>query len=499
MSDDILTRYDAYLGDASDAAAIVIRERLRPVQGPRGVFFPPTFAAIGQGRKSDYHIDRIGPRADDPEGAQRDGVLANRCTVDSVPSQANRLEARLLQYSGEHIPKVTISGSRVNQSSLDLLEVGHRVADAVVRYSKVKNNGSEEDGFKQFEEALRAYVKGDAGPLARLAPTSLVFGHWDSRDSATSKSTKSKARRLIRSEIVAYNVARVTKRSQYWSSIDPEVNEELGQILAEAREAASKDPETKNPASQLGMTDVPAPESPGGVIAFGPIKRTTIIALSGLRALAAFGKPKAGAVPEEESAPSGNQSVPDQGQTLALRRYLFALALAAAADSGVWDLREGCILVRESESENEKVVADRSAFTAVVVKHSGEEESFTLPSIDEASSYLEATARAFFGDEEVDGQKKVRLPEPLDLIFDPDAARAAVSTKGGGAAGQPKKKEDFVKVLAETDAWKGRESELKKKKLEELRGLWAQAQKQAAADSSMENGDQTTGNVGKES
>jgi CRISPR-associated protein Csb1 len=323
-NDNTLTQYDDLLKDDADVAAIVIRERLRPVQGARGVFFPPTFAATGRG-KSDYHIDRFGPGADDPEGAQKEGAVASRCTVDSVPSQANRLEARLLKYSGTSIPKVTITGSRVGQGSIDLLEVGHRVGDAVVRYSKVKvtNNGKDEerDGFEQFEAALQAYVKGDAALLARLAPTSLVFGHWDSRDSATRKSTKSKARRLIRSEIVAYNVQRVTKRSQYWSSIDPEVAQELEQILKEAKEAAQEDPNAKNPASQLGMTDVPAPESPGGVIAFGAIERTAIIALSGVRALATF----------TESNQSGVTEI-DTDKTLALRRYLFALALASAAD-----------------------------------------------------------------------------------------------------------------------------------------------------------------------
>ena len=127
---DLLKQFDeTLLADNSDVAAIVIREQLRPVQGPHGVFFPPTFAAIGQGRKSDYHIDRIGPRADDPEGAAKAGETANRCTVDSVPSQANRMESLLLGYSGKYIPKVTISGSRVGQRPLDLLEVGHRIGD----------------------------------------------------------------------------------------------------------------------------------------------------------------------------------------------------------------------------------------------------------------------------------------------------------------------------------------------------------------------------------
>lgn len=461
MSDDkTLTQYDHLLKDDAQVAAIVLRERLRPVQGSRGVFFPPTFAAIGQGKKSDYHIDRFGPRAEDPEGAQKEGVTANRCTVDSVPSQANRLEARLLRYSGTSIPKITITGSRVGQGSIDLLEVGHRVGDAVVRYSK---NG-DKDGFEQFEAALQAYVKGDAAPLVRLAPTSLVFGHWDSRDSATKKSTKSKARRLIRSEILAYNVQRVTKRSQYWSSIDPEVNQELEQVLAEAKELAREKPDAKNRASQLGLLDVPAPESPGGVIAFGPIERTAIIALSGVRALVAFAQPTA----------SGGTTV-DADKTLALRRYLFALALASAADAGVWDLREGCILVRESKTENGRAVADPDAFTAVLVKHSGEEVTFTVPMKDATSQFLAAAAKAFFGEP---------FPSSITLAFDPVGARDEVK-KDDGNASAPKKKTvdqlvDEVKALpAHASKTKGA---LKKLGREGLEKLLAEAQQQASGE-----------------
>jgi CRISPR-associated protein Csb1 len=455
-NDTILTQYDDLLRDDADVAAIVIRERLRPVQGARGVFFPPTFAAAGRG-KSDYQIDRFGPLADDPERAQKDGFIANRCTVDSVPSQANRLESRLLKYSGTLIPKVTITGSRVGRGSIDLLEVGHRVGDAVVRYSK---NG-DKDGFEPFEAALQDYVKGDAAPLAKLAPTSLVFGYWDSRDSATKKSTKSKARRLIRSEIVAFNVQKVTKRSQYWSSIDPEVSQDLEEILKEAKEAAQNNPESKNPASQLGMTDVPAPESPGGVIAFGPIERTTIIALSGVRALATFKAPTDAGVTEI-----------DADKTLALRRYLFALALASAADPGVWDLREGCILVRESKKEGEKTVADPTAFTAVTVKHSGEEDTFDAPQNGAAETYLDAAARAFFGEKEVNGTKSLEIPPPVVLAFDPSGANAAVSTKGGSTTGDPKKKPELVKALLALPEYAGKEAELKKKNVSDLKKLW---------------------------
>lgn len=465
MSNDLtVTQYDDLLKDDADVAAIVIRERLRPVQGARGVFFPPTFAATGRG-KSDYQIDWFSPRDEDrkaPELAAKEGVIANRCTVDSVPSQANRLEARLLKYSGTSIPKVTITGSRVGQGSIDLLEVGHRVGDAVVRYSK---NG-DQDGFEPFEAALQAYVKGDAAPLAKLAPTSLVFGHWDSRDSATKKSTKSKARRLIRSEIVAFNVQKVTKRSQYWSSIDPEVSQELEQILKEAKEAAQDNPESKNPASQLGMTDVPAPESPGGVIAFGRIERTTIIVLSGVRALVTF----------KAKTDDGVTEI-DADRTLAMRRYLFALALASAADPGVWDLREGCILVRESKTEDGRTAPDPHAFTAVKVKHSGEEDTFAVPANGAAKSYLDAAAKAFFGEQEANGTKVPKVPSPVVLAFDPSGAKAAVSTKSGGNTSELKKKEDFVKALVALDAWKDKEAELKGKKLAEIKKIWAEAQK----------------------
>ncbi|MBM3495311.1 MAG: hypothetical protein FJX72_13470, partial [Armatimonadetes bacterium] len=340
------------------------------------------------------------------------------------------------------------------------------------------------DGFEPFEAALQAYVKGDAAPLAKLAPTSLVFGHWDSRDSATKKSTKSKARRLIRSEIVAFNVQKVTKRSQYWSSIDPEVSQELELILKEAKEAAQEDPNSRNPASQLGMTDVPARESPGGVIAFGPIERTAIIALSGVRALAAF-KP---------ATDSGVTEI-DAGETLALRRYLFALALASAADPGVWDLREGCILVRASKTEDGKTVADPTAFTAVTVKHSGAEGDFTLPTMAQASEFLAKAAAAFFGEQEADGAEVAKMPPPLSLAFDPSGAKAAVSTKNSG---EPKKKKDFVKMLGARDPWKGKEAELEEMGLAELKKLWAEARMQPDAQKDAAAGIAPTEDAGTE-
>jgi hypothetical protein len=61
------------------------------------------------------------------------------------------------------------------------------------------------------------------------------------------------------------------------------------------------------------------------------------------------------------------------------------------------------------------------------------------------------------------------------LAFDPSGAKAAVSTKGGNNAGEPKKKPEFVKALLALPAYEGKEAELNKKKVGELKKLWEEA------------------------
>jgi hypothetical protein len=95
--------------------------------------------------------------------------------------------------------------------------------------------------------------------------------------------------------------------------------------------------------------------------------------------------------------------------------------------------------VRESKKEGEQTVADPTAFTAVTVKHSGAEDAFAAPANGAAKLYLDAAAKAFFGDG--------AFPAPVTLVFDPVGAKAAVSTKGGNNAGEPKKKPELVKAL----------------------------------------------------
>ena len=203
-----VTAWDDLLSEETGPAAIIVRERLRPAAGRGAPVAPPTFAGRRQG-ESDYHWD-----GEDPQDwpailkAVAENRVANRCTLDSIPSQANRMEGFLKRFEGTSIPRVTLVG--VKRESMSLLDVGHRVADAAAWSA---------DNYDDFQLGLEAYVRGNALPLARIAPTSLVFGYWDSRGT-----TGAKARRLIRSEIIAENVVKLTRKSQYWASVDPEAS-----------------------------------------------------------------------------------------------------------------------------------------------------------------------------------------------------------------------------------------------------------------------------------
>ncbi len=107
-----LAHYDSWL-TTDEVAAIVIREPLEPVEGPDGVFFPATFAAA-----EDKKVFPGGYNIDPPEGDK------NVCLVDSVGSQANRIEPIFAkpEYSSL-VPQIVI---KAGEKSVNLLEAGHR-------------------------------------------------------------------------------------------------------------------------------------------------------------------------------------------------------------------------------------------------------------------------------------------------------------------------------------------------------------------------------------
>jgi CRISPR-associated protein Csb1 len=318
-----LTKFDHYLSH-DGPAALVLREALMPVEGTDGVLFPATYAA-GDGFPGGYNIDT------DPASGK------NIALIDSVGSQANRIEPIFKEEKYKHlVPQIVVTAG---EKEVSILEAGHRAGDALVRCSSLQQ--TLQDGFKTV-------LKGDATPLAKIVPTSLVFGVWDSRD------TQAKLPRVIASTIRAFNVRKLTRSAQFNPATEY-VNEKL---LEEATDKATKDAY-----SERGFIHVPATGSHGGVIADGGIRRDATLGLAALRLLHA-GK--------------------DDKATLALRRYILGLALVAFTHNPGGYLRAGCILVKNPQGEHE----------FVEVLPTGERKPCKITH-EEALSYATEAAKAF--------------------------------------------------------------------------------------------------------
>lgn len=327
------TQYDHYL-TTSQVAALTIREPLVPAEGPGAVVFPSTYAS-GEGFRGGYNIDSI----------DKDG--RNVCLIDSIGSQSNRIEP--LFMSGEYaklVPQIVVEAG---EKKINLLEAGHRAGDAIVRCSELQET---------LQNAFKAALAGDCEPLAKIAPTSLVFGVWDSRD------TGAKVPRVVASTIRAYDVRELRRSAQYFPAT---------KYVSEGLMPDHKgDKKKKDQYAERGFVEVPATATHGGVIAEGGIRRDATLALAALRLL------KAGT---------------DEAKTLKLRRYIFGLALVAFTAPIENYLRQGCLLVGDPESPRQFNEVQRNgerteaaitheqalAFAQVAAKEFGVGESQTVP------------------------------------------------------------------------------------------------------------------------
>src|SRR5580693_5827050 len=125
MSD--VAKFDPWL--TTDAfAALVIREHLTPVEGSDSVLFPATYAAA-----EDKKVFPGGYNIDPPEGDK------NVCLVDSVGSQANRIEPLFAKPDyAVLVPQIIITAG---EKSVNLLEAGHRAGDALFRPDRPSTSG----------------------------------------------------------------------------------------------------------------------------------------------------------------------------------------------------------------------------------------------------------------------------------------------------------------------------------------------------------------------
>lgn len=179
-----------------DAALRRIR-RLQPVGGQGDKFFPPTYP---------------GEQKNDPprhvfEYRRIDGKDVLCVLVDSVQSQANRLEEALQSLRDEGRVSFPVIAVDFEQSFPDIgrittLQAPHRVFDAIIRDSMLDGKPfGKTDAGKRLIEARST----SARSLYELAPTSLIFGAWNSTGEGGGLGAKFP--RAIVSEIVGVGVA----------------------------------------------------------------------------------------------------------------------------------------------------------------------------------------------------------------------------------------------------------------------------------------------------
>jgi CRISPR-associated protein Csb1 len=388
---------DQWALEASGPVALRLKQRLLPVE-ESGIIFPPTYADIG------YNIDTLS-----------DGTRV--VTIDSVGSQANRLEPIFKSDSKDRndwlVPQIEIvirkeacgeceactnnaeSGEtkkakknacrQPREVTRSLLDLAHRAADAVVLSSPTL--------LERVADAFRALQRGDAGPLCAIAPTSLVFGVWDSRGD-----TGEKRPRLVRSVIRAWDVEVLHAAAQFnsiWKLLDEDQQEAL------RKEAKAK----KTDLSEKGLADAPAtfrktklppyingspnPEARvlGGVLVRGRIEREVTVNLVALRGLRGA----------------------NDHETAAIRKYLLGLSLVAATAKIDLFLREGCLLRYADNGDTWYQVPRRGEPTPIVL--------------------TEETARQYA--HRACGHFRPRWPQDADLKheFDLDAAKKLLAKK----------------------------------------------------------------------
>lgn len=361
--------FDSWL-KADGPVALRLRQKLLPVEADesgRGVIFPPTYADIG------YNIDTLA-----------DGTRV--ATIDTVGSQANRLEP-IFKSTGKDadgnelnalaslVPQVEIilhrSGGKKGSKKQEgedghiekrsLLDLAHRSADAVVRASPTL--------AREIDEAFKALRnRGNAAPLAAIAPTSLVFGVWDSRG------TGEKRPRLVRSIIRAWDVEVIHSAAQFnsvWKALSEEQQQELEKEAKAKRVKRSETAFADAPAVFRKMKlEIPklrdgAPNTEarvlGGVLAKGSIERDVTINLVALRAIRGRDAP----------------------ETTEVQKYLLGLALLTATADLELFLREGCLLRYANDDVWTKV------------PRRGDPTGIGLPKHDQLVAYAMAAAKPF--------------------------------------------------------------------------------------------------------
>lgn len=338
------------LRDAVDGGAVAVRAitRLEPAGGPGDKVFPPTYVKEGRSQTKYAMEERI-----------VDGQRVQTVLLDSVASQANRIEEALLEgwRRGElKFPVVSVDFSEVeglgDLEQITALQAPHRIADALLRDS-VDANGTpfrQTSAGKEVTDARPNHATG----MYKHCPTALVFGVWDS--TGPKGGLGAKFQRCLVSEIVGYDVVAGVKTASRidpaaiekkagpvfeakgnpgeWTSIEAEAAMEKGKPKLFSRKGAG---DKGSPAAINHGNIPPSIDAEAGGVTMSHAVHTVVLSLAGLRRLRFQQRTDGTPIPASER----------DAAEAAARTALAALAIAGVVYQrrNGYDLRSRSLLV----------------------------------------------------------------------------------------------------------------------------------------------------------
>jgi CRISPR-associated protein Csb1 len=344
-SEQLFTRLcEAVTGTGS---ALRCTTHLHPAGGPGDKVFPPTY------KDAQNHTVYA------TEERLIDGVLVPCVLLDSVQSQANRLEQALLTaIQTDAFPFPLLATEVEGYGRVTVLEAPHRVYDAILRDSMLDGIPFRQSTLGQQLLSARPHR---ATALYQYCPHVLLLGGWDSHSGDGGRGAR--IGRALTSELIG---VQTTPGIRPASRLDPlGITLSAGPIYrAPAPEQWTLDPDTAikdkgkaqrygdgNPSS-IGHSTIPPSLEPGGVT-LREGRQIAVLSLPALRRLR---------FPDLTTGTAG--LVRDQvGRVVlaALAIYLLALQVVQG-----FDLRSRCVLVPTAPPQVEilgPIVTQGQAFT----------------------------------------------------------------------------------------------------------------------------------------
>ncbi|MHB1956403.1 MAG: type I-G CRISPR-associated RAMP protein Csb1/Cas7g [Sulfobacillus sp.] len=307
-----------------DAVAFEFTAKLQAAGGTNHKVFPPTYLNDDPSTKAKIKARYA------RETRIMDGAPVPTILLDSIPSQANRMEQALLSAIRDDQTDFTLPVFSVTipeHGTVTSVDAPHRALDVIFLDSDIEGTSLLNT---DFGKKLANAVPANATALYQYAPTALVFGMWNSH----SGKAGGRFARIVASEIIGWgNIVEGIKTSSRIDPLEIGNKSELYKVEGTERWVFEKPKGAKKAVSPatVGHGNIPPTinEATGGV-SLDHIQQQTTISILALQAL----------------------HFPDDSGTVAKdrdeagRAVLAALALVAAnlQFSQGYQLRSGCLL-----------------------------------------------------------------------------------------------------------------------------------------------------------